>query len=58
MVIVDRELLGKESEKEFSHSNIPLGIYLENEFKKNLSEYGDADWLVRNWWNLDTFGKQ
>ena len=47
MVIVDRELLGKESEKEFEYSKVPLGIFLENEFQKNISEYGDANWLVR-----------
>lgn len=47
MVVIDKELIGEGSEKEFQYPNVPLGIFLENQIRENIERFGDSTWMVQ-----------
>lgn len=48
MTIVDKELVGEGTSITNEFPNVPLGIFLEKSFQKNIDHHGDAKWLVSN----------
>lgn len=47
MPIVDGELIAEGMDDNFVVPDVPLGIYIENSIRKNLTQYGDCNWLVK-----------
>lgn len=48
MTIVDKEIIGDGNLPRNEFPNVPLGLFLENVFQKNVQRYGDAKWLVNS----------
>lgn len=46
MPIIDQEVVGETSSVSEQVPDCPLGIFLENVFRKNIAENGDSPWLV------------
>ncbi len=46
MPIVDGELVGEGVDDNFVIPDVTLGIYIENSIRKNVTQYGDCNWLV------------
>ncbi len=46
MPIVDGELTGEGAVDTFDVPDVALGIYIENCIRKNVTQYGDCNWLV------------
>ena len=46
MPIVDGELVGDVVDDNFVVPDVPLGIYIENSIRRNVTQYGDSNWLV------------
>ena len=46
MPIVDGELIAEGVDDNFVVPDVPLGIYIENSIRKNVTQYGDSNWLV------------
>jgi hypothetical protein len=46
MPIIDGELIGEGVDNNFVVPDVPLGIYIEDSIRKNVTQYGDCNWLV------------
>jgi hypothetical protein len=47
MPIIDGELTGEGAVDAFDVPDVALGIYIEDCIRKNVTQYGDCNWLVR-----------